>query len=103
MKKPKLRCCLTWVIFIELIFTVPCLLKSKIWNDRFAGKGGGWGILRNGGDHSNWGIILKWGDLRHEKVMNLLIILSRIVFFYPKLLGNLISKKKTPHPAFSCS
>ena len=41
MKKPKLRCCLTWVIFIELIFTVPCLLKSKIWNDRFAGKGGG--------------------------------------------------------------
>ena len=49
IKKPKLRCCLTWVVFIELIFTVAFLLKSKIWKDRFAGKGGGWGILRNGG------------------------------------------------------
>ena len=30
-------------------FTVTFLLIRKIWDDRFAGKVGGWGILRNGG------------------------------------------------------
>ena len=38
----------TWIVFIELNFTVALLLIRKTWNDRFAGKVGVWGILRNG-------------------------------------------------------
>ena len=38
MKKPMLHCCFTWIVFIELNFTV-----------RFACKVGEWGILINGG------------------------------------------------------
>ena len=37
----------------------------QTWDDRFAGKvggGGGWEILRNGGEPSNGGMILKWGE-----------------------------------------
>ena len=45
MKKPMLYCCFTWIVFIELAF----LLIRKTWDDRFAGKMGGWGALRNGG------------------------------------------------------
>ena len=63
MKKPTLCCCFTWIVFIELNFTVAFLLIRKTWDDRFTGKVGGWGILKNGGgDPSNGGIILKWGD-----------------------------------------
>ena len=32
----------------------------KIWDDRFAGKLEGWGILRNGGILVIGGMILKW-------------------------------------------
>ena len=45
MKKPKL-CCFTWIVFIELNFTVPFLLIRKTWDDRFAGKVQGWGVLK---------------------------------------------------------
>ena len=48
MKKPTLCCCFTWIVFIELNFTVTFLLIRKTQDDRFAGKVGGWGILRNG-------------------------------------------------------
>ena len=49
MKKPTLCCCFTWIVFIELNFTVAFLLIRKTWDGRFAGKVWGWGILRNGG------------------------------------------------------
>ena len=35
-------------------------LISRTWDDGFAGKVEGWGILRNGGDPSNGGMILKF-------------------------------------------
>ena len=47
MKKPTLCCCFTWIVFIELNFTVVFLLVRKTWDDGFADKVGGWGILRN--------------------------------------------------------
>ena len=52
MKKPTLCCCFTWIVFIELNFTVAFLLIRKTLDDRFAGKvgGGGWG----GGDFKKW-------------------------------------------------
>ena len=49
MKKPTLCCCFTWIVFIELNFTVAFLLIRKTWDDGFAGEVGGWGILRDGG------------------------------------------------------
>ena len=55
MKKPTLCCCFTQIVFIELNFTVAFLLIRKTWDDRYAGKVGGWGVLRNGGDPSNGG------------------------------------------------
>ena len=55
MKKPTLCCCFTLIVFIELNFTVAFLLITQTWNDRFAGKVGGSGILRNRGDLSNVG------------------------------------------------
>ena len=63
MKKPTLCCCFTWIVFIKLNFTVAFLLIRKSWEDRFASKVGGWGILRNrgGGDPINGGMILIWG------------------------------------------
>ena len=48
MKKSTLCCCFTWIVFIELNFTVAFLLIKKTWNDRFAGKVGGCGISRYG-------------------------------------------------------
>ena len=49
MKKPTLCCSFTWIVFIELNFTVAFLLIRKTWDDQFVGKIGGLGILRNGG------------------------------------------------------
>ena len=60
MEKPVLCCCFTWIVFIELNFIAAFLLIKKTWDDRFTGKVGGWGILRNWGDPSNGGMILKW-------------------------------------------
>ena len=34
MKKPMLCCCFTWIVFIELNFTVAFLLIRKIWDER---------------------------------------------------------------------
>ena len=59
MKKPTLCCCFTWIVFIELNFTVAFLLIRKTWYDRFTGKVERWGILRNEGDPSTKGMILK--------------------------------------------
>ena len=53
MEKPTLFCYFTRIVFIELHFTVAFLLIRKTWDDRFAGKMGGWGILRNRGNPSN--------------------------------------------------
>ena len=61
MKKPTLCCYFTWTLFIELYFTAAFLLIRKTWEDRFAGKVGGWGILRNGRDPSNGGMIFELG------------------------------------------
>ena len=48
MKKPTLCCCFTWILFIELNFTVVFLLISKTLDNLFASRVEGWGILRNG-------------------------------------------------------
>ena len=40
MKKSTLFCCFTWIVFIELNFTVVFQLIGKTWDDRFAGKVG---------------------------------------------------------------
>ena len=49
MKKATLCYCFTWILFIEVNFTIASLLIRKTWDDWFASKIGGWGILRNGG------------------------------------------------------
>ena len=49
MKNPTLCCCFTWIVFIESDFAVAFLSIRKAWDDQFAGKMGGWGILKNGG------------------------------------------------------
>ena len=48
MKKPTFCCCFTWIVFIELNFTVAILLIKKTWDDGIANKVGGRGLLRNG-------------------------------------------------------
>ena len=62
MKKSLLCHCFTWIVFIELNFTVAFLLLRKTWGDIFPGKVKGWRILKNGGDPSNGEMILKWGS-----------------------------------------
>ena len=52
MEKPVLCGCFTWIVFIELNFTVAFLI---IRDDRFTGTVGGWGILGNGKNLSNEG------------------------------------------------
>ena len=47
MKKPTLSC-FTWIVLIELNFTVPFLLIRKTWDDRLGGGGGG-GVFWGGG------------------------------------------------------
>ena len=59
MKKPMICCCFTWIVFIELNFTVPFLLIRKTWDDWSTGEVGGSGILRNGGHPSNGRMNLK--------------------------------------------
>ena len=41
IKKPMLCCCFTWIVFIELNFTVALLSIRENWDDAFAGKVGG--------------------------------------------------------------
>ena len=48
MKKSLLCHCFTWIVFIELNFTVAFLLLRKTWGDIFPGKVKGWRILKNG-------------------------------------------------------
>ena len=56
MKKPPLRCCFTWIAFIELDFTVTFMLIRKTWDDRFSGKVG------EGGFQEIRGIlVMGWG------------------------------------------
>ena len=38
MKKPNLYYCFTWIVFLELNFTVVFLLIRKTWDDIFADK-----------------------------------------------------------------
>ena len=42
MKKPNLYYCFTWIVFLELNFTVVFLLIRKTWDDIFADKVKGW-------------------------------------------------------------
>ena len=60
MKKPTLCCWFTWIVFIELNFTVAFPSIRKTWNDRFVTKVGAWEILKNGRDPGNGGMTLKW-------------------------------------------
>ena len=46
IKKPMLCCCFTWIVFIELNFTVALLLIRENWDDAFAGKVGGMGDVK---------------------------------------------------------
>ena len=71
MKKPTLCCCFSWIVFIELNFTVAFLLIRKTWDDGFVVEVGGWGILRNRGDPSNGRMILKWGFDTPLRIMKL--------------------------------
>ena len=48
MEKPTLCYCFTWIVFIELDFTVAFLLIRKTWDDKFAKKVGMGGV-KNGG------------------------------------------------------
>ena len=48
MKKPTLYCRFTWIVFIELNFTVAFLLVRKTWDGQFVGKVR-MGVLSNGG------------------------------------------------------
>ena len=57
MKKPML-CCFTWIVFIELNFTVAFLLIRKTWEARNPGKVGD-GAFWTWGNPSNGGMILK--------------------------------------------
>ena len=41
LKKPMLYCYFTWIVFIELNFTVAFLLIRKTWNEQFVSKVGG--------------------------------------------------------------
>ena len=51
-----LCCCFTWIVFIELNFTVAFLLIRKTWEGRFIGKVGGMGRnFKKWGDPSNGG------------------------------------------------
>ena len=61
MKKPSLCYCFTWIIFIELNFTVVFLVIRKTWEDRFAGKMCVWEILQDRGDPNNGGLISIYG------------------------------------------
>ena len=61
MKKPTLCCCFTWIVLIELNFTVTFLPIRKTWDEEFASKVGEWGILRNEGILVMRGMVLKWG------------------------------------------
>ena len=47
MKRPSLYCCFTWIVFIELNFTVVFQLIRKTWDVWFVGGVGEWEILRN--------------------------------------------------------
>ena len=47
IKKPLLCYCFTWIVFIELNFTVAVIEENLGWP--ICQYGGGWGILRNGG------------------------------------------------------
>ena len=55
MKKPTLCCCFTWIVFIELNFTVAFMLIRKTWD------GEGMACFQKWGDPSNGEIILKQG------------------------------------------
>ena len=56
MKKPTLCCCFTWIVFIELNFTVAFLLIRKTWDDGFASQVGEWRILRNANGDDDFGM-----------------------------------------------
>ena len=60
MEKPMICFCFTWMVFIELNFTVAFLLIRKTRDGQFTGKVRGWGILRNGG---GGGVISHYGYL----------------------------------------
>ena len=88
VKKPTLCFCFTWIVFTELNFTVVFLLIRKTWNDRFADEmEGGWGILRNGGDPGNGGMILKRGvdtPLRTMKLFWIIVFLLTLYMFFKR-------------------
>ena len=48
IKKPTLCCCLTWIVFMELNFTVAFLLIRKTLEDPFADRWGDGGIYEMG-------------------------------------------------------
>ena len=54
LNKPTL-CCFTWIVFIEVDFTVAFLLIRKTWDKQFVGKMGGWEISGNQRHPSNEG------------------------------------------------
>ena len=65
MKRPSLYCCFTWIVFIELNFTVVFQLIRKTWDVWFVGGVGEWEILRNkervGGGGGGGGLVIGGG------------------------------------------
>ena len=56
MKKPTLRCCFTWIVFIELNFTVAFQLIRKTSDDQLARR------VRGMRDFKKWGILVMRGS-----------------------------------------
>ena len=57
VKKPTLCSCFTWIVFIELNFTVAFLQIRKTWDGRCVSKvGWGMGDFKKWGDPSNGGM-----------------------------------------------
>ena len=55
MKKPTLHCCFTWIVFIELNFTVAFQLIRKTSDDQLARR------VRGMRDFKKWGILVMRG------------------------------------------
>ena len=50
IKKPMLCCCFTWIVFIEINFTVAFLIMRKTCDYQFASKVGDGGFQEMGDD-----------------------------------------------------
>ena len=62
-EKANITLVFTWIVFIELNFTVAFLLIRKTWDGRLVGSVGGWGDPSNGVDHFEMGDLIPFYGL----------------------------------------